>query len=359
MKKLYFITICISALSFAQQGIIANSSKNHSVQNVYNSPESTGLSESQTTQNVVCAIPPNSLISWWAAEDNANDSVGNNNGTPNGVSYSTGTVNSAFEFDGVNDVVNVPSSTNLDITGDVTVEFWALQTVFNEENTVLCKGTEDEKITYSIRFLGQIFQCVFKDNTGADIVLGGPAFEDFQWHHYAYVRQGNQHIIYADGFDFGWEMFANPPASSSGLPLTIGAQLNNQNSDYSNFFGGQLDEIGIYNRALSSIEIQSIFNAGASGKCINGLRVSNGSNEGSVLRIYPNPVKNVFTINLKSPSKDLKLKIYDGLGKVVKTVNELENNASKIDISELNNGMYLYSLYSQGHLVKSGKIIKN
>lgn len=215
-----------------------------------------------------CQEPPANLISWWAAENNTEDSIGTNDGEAlNGLSYAIGSVNNAFLFDGVDDVVLVPDNSNLDITGDLTIELWVRQTVFNPENTVISKGAEDAENAYSIRFLGQIFECVFKDNLGNDVVLGGPAFEDFQWHHYAYVRQGNQHQIYADGFGFGAESFINLPASSTGLPLTIGAQYNSQNSNYTNFFGGEIDEVSIYNRALTESEIQNIFNAGTEGKC--------------------------------------------------------------------------------------------
>ena len=215
-----------------------------------------------------CEIPPNGLVSWWTGNSNTLDIIGNNDGTAlAGLTYSSGVVDNAFQFDGVDDVVLVPSSTDLDITGDITIEFWARQTVFNVDNTILCKGAEDAEKTFSIRFLGATPQFVFEDNTGMDVVLTGPTFEDFQWHHYTYVRQGNQHQIYVDGFPFGSEVFTNPPASSSGLPLTIGAQFNSQNTSYVNFFGGELDEVSIYNVALTEEQIVAIYNAGSEGKC--------------------------------------------------------------------------------------------
>lgn len=218
--------------------------------------------------NAQCETPPSELVSWWAAENNTEDSIGVNDGEAfNGMTYITGAVNNAFSFDGVDDVMVVSNSTNLDITGDLTIELWVRQTVFNSENTVICKGSNDAENAYAIRFLGQTLQCEFKDDMGNTVVLIGPSFEDFQWHHYAYVRQGNQHQIYADGFGFGAESFTNSPVSNASLPLTIGAQFNSQNSNYVNFFGGEIDEVSIYNRALTESEIQSIYNAGAEGKC--------------------------------------------------------------------------------------------
>lgn len=215
-----------------------------------------------------CEIPSGGLVSWWTGNSNTLDMIGNNDGNPlEGLVYAAGVVDNAFQFDGVDDLVLVPGNSSLDITGDLTIEFWARQTVFNADNTIVCKGAEDAEKTFSIRFLGATFQCVFEDSTGNDIELTGPSFEDFQWHHYVYVRQGNQHQIYADGFPFGLVGFSNPPASSSGLPLTIGAQLNSQNANYVNFFGGELDEISVYNVALSDAQIMAIYDAGSDGKC--------------------------------------------------------------------------------------------
>lgn len=316
-----------------------------------------------------CQESPSDLISWWTAENSTEDSIGTNDGQAfNGMAYTSGSVNNAFSFDGVDDRIIVPDSNNLDITGDLTIELWIRQTVFNPENTVICKGAEDAENVYSIRFLGQIFECVFKDNLGNDVVLGGPAFEDFQWHHYAYVRQGNQHQIYADGFSFGAESFTNPPASSAGLPLTIGAQFNSQSSSYTNFFGGQIDEVSIYNRALTESEIQSIFNAGSEGKCSNTFGATedylfwgsqssqsvnyanlDGSNDSEIItgqtlirRLKVNETEEKIYWALPSQSK-IRKSNFDGSNAedVISTTSEI----NVVAIDEINNTVY----YSEGN----------
>ncbi|MCT4630401.1 LamG-like jellyroll fold domain-containing protein [Winogradskyella sp.] len=310
-----------------------------------------------------CVIPPADMVSWWTGDNNTLDIIGTNDGTPqNGLGYTTGIVDEAFSFDGVNDFIEVPHSNNLDLTGDITIGLWVKQTVFNPENMVLCKGAEDGNNAYSIRFSGQIFECVFKDNLGTDIILGGPAFEDFQWHHYAYVRQGNQHQIYADGFGFGIESFTNLPASSSGLPLTMGAQYNSQNSNYVNFFGGEMDEVSIYNRALTESEIQSIYNAGSEGKCVDdtnalgylfwgnqttqSLNYSNldGSNETEVInqqtlirRVRVNETENKVYWALPSESKIKKSNLN---GSNVEDVITTTSGINVVSIDKINNAIY-------------------
>ena len=318
---------------------------------------------------MACTNLPSNLISWWTGDNNSQDLYGNNHGTPQGgTTYFGGVVNNAFLFDGVDDVVVVPDSNDLDLTGNMTVELWVRQTGFEtDRQTVLCKGAgivpSFESATFSMRFDWATTKFLFKDITGTIIELGGPAFEDWQWHHYAYVRQGNQHILYADGFGFGWFSFTNLPASSAGLPLTIGAQYKDSTSatnEYSNFFGGEVDEIGIYNRALSEAEIQSIFNAGADGKCSAGLSIKDDSFSENQIKIYPNPVTDVFTLGFTNSSKfnsgSMKLQIFDLLGKPVKTINNI-NIKEQINISTLNSGMYVYKLANTS-MSLTGKIVK-
>ena len=316
-----------------------------------------------------CATPPADMVSWWQAENNANDLYGNNSGMEqNGISYVSGVVNIAFQFDGIDDVVVVPHSADLDLSGDVTVELWVRQTGFdNEIQTVICKGAGDvpnnEPAVFLMRFENATAKFLFKDSTGVYIEKLGPTFEDWQWHHYAYVRQGNMHILYADGFEFGWESFTDSPESSVGLPLTIGAQYHNPTSsvnDYSSFFAGEVDEVGVYNRALSEAEIQGIYNAGALGKCSDGLSINDFSLVEKITP-FPNPAMNTVTFKIDeqflNTHQDLKLSILDVTGRVVISNLELHTETN-IDVSMLVNGMYLYTISSQNSILKSGQILK-
>ncbi|TXE10120.1 T9SS type A sorting domain-containing protein [Seonamhaeicola algicola] len=312
-----------------------------------------------------CVTSPNNLISWWKAEDNTNDSLGNNHGTTNGTLYTTGVVGKSFLFDGVDDVVVVPHSPDLDITGDVTVELWAKQTGFaTVSQQVIAKGggyvPADVPTVFSMRFENATFQCIFEDNTGANIVLTGPSFEDFQWHHYVYVRQGNQHSIYADGFHFGWETFNNGPSSTVGLPLTIGGQYHNPNgalNDYTNFFSGEIDEIGVYNRALTETEIQSIYNAGANGKCAGVLSTANEVLAKNTIKAYPNPV--IQTLNIQCDAiQNTKITISNIQGKVLNVYNNASSKL-KIDMTDKATGLYFVSVQaSDASKSKVFKIVK-
>ena len=80
------------------------------------------------------------------------------------------------------------------------------------------------------------------------------------WTHVAFTSDGSTTKIYIDGqlVAQGVQIFPD----NAGVDLSIGRR-----SDSFRFFRGKLDEVEIYNRALSAAEIQAIFNAGSAGKC--------------------------------------------------------------------------------------------
>jgi len=67
-------------------------------------------------------VPTNGLVGWWPFNGNANDESGNsNNGTVNGATLTTdrsGNANKAYSFNGIDNFINVPNSSSIDIVGN-------------------------------------------------------------------------------------------------------------------------------------------------------------------------------------------------------------------------------------------------
>jgi hypothetical protein len=83
------------------------------------------LAEVPLANSTSCTPPPSGLVSWWKGESNALDSVSGNNGTlQGGVIFAAGEVGQAFSFNGSNSYVQVPDSSSLRLTNELTVEFW-------------------------------------------------------------------------------------------------------------------------------------------------------------------------------------------------------------------------------------------
>jgi uncharacterized repeat protein (TIGR01451 family) len=91
---------------------------------------------------------------------------------------------------------------------------------------------------------------------------------------YTFDPATQKQALYVNG-DLVDSSFVTKTITYANRPLVIGAGENAGSPDY--FYQGELDELALYNRALSGIEVQSIYNAGANGKCFNTGAVVLGS----------------------------------------------------------------------------------
>ncbi len=111
-------------------------------------------------------------------------------------------------------------------------------------------------------FVAKNIECFCSANESAEKLLGSAAT-------LTNVREGNAHKLFRDGVEVDSSTFTGSPGDTIALPLTIGAQQNSSTAanGFSAFFGGIIDEVEIFNRALTNSEIQGIFNADSAGKC--------------------------------------------------------------------------------------------
>lgn len=219
-----------------------------------------------------CAIPPANLTNWWPANGNANDIVGGANGTLNGATFATGEVGQAFSFDGVNDSVTFGSTVGNFGTSDFTIDFWIRTTNTTRTEGVLGKREFCSHHSFWDMRLGSngtLSVELDQDNAATNYnSLTAPAtLNDGVFHLVAVVREGSTMRIYVDGV-------LSATGTTSGVTNLVNAALLTAGTsactgqDGTNFFTGQLDELEIFGRALTQCEIQAIFNAGSSGKCL-------------------------------------------------------------------------------------------
>jgi hypothetical protein len=212
-----------------------------------------------------CTLPAAGLISWWRGEGNALDHTGANNGTlTNDTRYGPGKVGQGFLFDGDADAVPLGNPANLQLQ-DFTIECWirrastslvSLDAGGNAAGTFYSYGTGG--YGFQIGTEGQL--ALSKIGFGAALSSGGTII-DTNWHHVAVSKNGSAVVFYTDGAVNSVATYN--PGFVFTPPVAIGAWGDN----YGNSFLGTIDEIAVYNRALSTDEIQSIYNARQSGKC--------------------------------------------------------------------------------------------
>lgn len=235
---------------------------------------------SSTYESTVTEVVPSGLVAHWRLDETSGtealDSSGNgiNGNKNNGVSYvANGLVGGAAGFDGVsNQNITIPHNSLLTPTEDLTVTFWVQpQEDWDELGTDLWRIIDKQSSAnsndpgwylYINGFFGGTFWLAVGDGVGTTI-YGQSSFSDWDantWYHIAFVYEQNGTTptvsIYRNG------VFSN--SSTSGGPFTpdwgtddliLGAGY------YNNDLNGYLDDVRIYNRALTAAEVQQVYAA--------------------------------------------------------------------------------------------------
>ncbi len=226
-----------------------------------------------------CVPPPPGLVSWWPGEGNANDIVGTNNGTlVNGAAFAPGIVGQAFSFDGTNAYIRIADNPSLHFTNAMTVEAWVYPTSLGANQAVVSKwdltipGAQKGYTTW-VQPDGLIGFGVCDDGycwqgagQASAIVVSTNPLPVNQWTHFAATYDGSALRIYING------VYENQTAYTNGMfpgtgDLRFGCAVPNGGAGVLYPFAGRIDEPSLYNRALSSAEIQAIYLAGSAGKC--------------------------------------------------------------------------------------------
>jgi len=212
------------------------------------------------TPQYVTPVDPGSagLVALYTFDGNARDTSGNRfDGTVSGTAtYGAGVSGQAIVLNGANSFVSV---TGVGITGAAsrTISGWAKASrlgitawtnVFGftgpsaSNNHFDIAAVGDSGTTSTLGYYG-----LHRYNWERDII---PI--DLEWHHLAATYDGTTARWYGDGMFVG--SAAVPPADV----LTPGAVNMGKRQDNTNFFPGSLDEVRIYNRALSAEEIAGL-----------------------------------------------------------------------------------------------------
>jgi hypothetical protein len=224
-----------------------------------------------------CLAAPSGLVGWWPGDGHARDIVGTNHGILQGgatasVSAVSGT---GFGMDGTNGFVQIPNAPQLNPT-NLSVECWVrfqlMDTPGNSttgaQYVVFKQNTRNSAFEgYNLskhRYAADIFVWEVSSAGGQAVQINGTtALQSGVWYHVVGVRGTNFVQLYVNG-QLEAEGSVNFPQDYGNYPLYFGTS---NESYWDHKLGGTLDEVALYNRALSPGEISALYAAGPSGKC--------------------------------------------------------------------------------------------
>lgn len=240
----------------------------------------------------VCVPPSPGIVGWWPLDELsgniARDIIGNNNGGSANVNApSEGKVDGAFHFDSVDDSITVPDN-DLWAFGanNFTIELWANFDVpgggtLSHPSDIFIGNDQGQGLQNKWFFALGGGGLEFLIHAGGNHFLPIGPFDPVvgEWYHLAVVRRGSIFTGYVNGLPIGSVIDSTIIPNPDG-PLTIGQ------AEGISPMNGFLDEVAIYNRALTVQEIQSIYDAGSEGKCIP-------------LNIFPNKGGDTGTVSVR------------------------------------------------------------
>ncbi|RLD03954.1 MAG: hypothetical protein DRI32_06545, partial [Chloroflexi bacterium] len=201
----------------------------------------------------------NCLIAYYPFNGNANDESGNGHtGTVNGATLTTdmeGNPNSAYSFDGQNDYIIVPNADELNVTGSLTITAWVNSRDISRGGQDIISKTQGGcySLTLNEGSLGTPegrFSFLLDVNGPYQSVSSNIKTKDYHWYFVAGVYDGTTAKIYVNGI-LENEIPLEGPIDVNTYPLTIG----NECGQLSEPFDGKIDEVKIWNCALSAEEI--------------------------------------------------------------------------------------------------------
>ncbi|GAB4334598.1 MAG: hypothetical protein Kow0037_13440 [Calditrichia bacterium] len=297
------------------------------------------------------------LIAWYPFNGNANDASGNgHHGTVFGAAQTEdreGNANSAYWFDGVNDLIRVTNHSQLNFQNGISVVFWMRNDfAFNREAFPLSHGSWENRWKVSLIADQRLRWTI---NTADGIVDGDTPspLNTGEWYHVAVVYDGADFEIWLNGeavYLGSWSGLLN----TTTYDFTMGQRLP---GDPQYNFRGALDEVRLFDYGLSPSEIRDLYTTNT------GLEGPPAQLPGKFrLEVnYPNPFNPETLIGFYLPvGSRVQLSVYNLLGQKVAELLDKQLPAGHHTIPFRANGqasgIYFYEVKANGRRLV-GKMI--
>ena len=321
-------------------------------------------------------VPKDSLKGWWPFSGNANDASGNgNNGTVNGATLSAdrfGYNNSSYQLDGISNLINL----NTLLPSKFSISIWVQIKNFKSYSGLGSQiiGTYNNNVAPSgfvcgtngnPSLFGQHWASLWNPNNNYPTVISNDSLKVDVWKNLIATYDGTDLKYYSNG-SFAGSVKANYIANSR--PIFVGAR-EFLNAGPSFFLNAKVDDIGVWNRALTQQEISNLYNGNI---CIKSISVTdtliinvkrtsyNPLAYTNTIKVYPNPTKDKITIDNGDITKmtGYSIKIYNSIGQQLFQSN-INQQQYTLDITQWGgNGLYFMELKdNNGNIIDIKKIV--
>lgn len=301
--------------------------------------------EVQALFNEKTPVPVAGLVAYYPFRGNANDESGNGwHGVVQGASPTTdrfGRYNQAYSFNGINNYIETTFSGILGQSAR-TISLWYNCNGLTQAGSILSYGYESS---------GSSFRCSVEPGVFGQVspaiglswsyIKYGLFPASNTWHHVVYVVPNmsmpklNDIAVYYDGQRL--QSVYNSYNETMPVNTLVGQNVVFGRYHIASYYQGALDDIRIYNRALTEQEIQSLFRE--NGFTTNIVEMPTGMKIGEP---YPNPTTSMICIDARGMLVGTSIVVFDALGRRVHcpaSVNSVSERAF-IDLSAMPAGQY-------------------
>ncbi len=228
-----------------------------------------------------CITPPPGMVGWWSGDGTTSDLSGfNNHGVLlGGTSFIAGKVDKAFRTTKNTQTISIADNAALNFgNGSLSIDAWVktkdVTNIMFIASKYLITGMANSFSSNGYIFFiqqGKLCFSMMQGTTSINQVVPNVQITDGNWHFVAVSVDRSSTTggkIYVDGnVVLTFNPTAVPGSITNTAPLTIGGSPWNMGNPANPNFEYLVDEIELFNRALSESEMTAIFNAGADGKC--------------------------------------------------------------------------------------------
>ena len=237
--------------------------------------KSVGNNSINVSTNAVSAVPTTGLVSYYKLDSNSNDSYGSNHGADTSITYVSGKVGNAANFDGTNSYVVIPDSNSLSFTNGTndlpfSVSFWIKLTATGFKFIMAKTGG-------GVYWNNTGEWSIINNNGNISLYLAnktsGRLSNDFatglvvgNWYHVVITYSGS-------GINAGMKLYLN--GSEKGYGTNNGGTYTSMSNTARTLILGQeapgsgsyklngiLEEVAIYNVVLTKSQVELLYNLG-------------------------------------------------------------------------------------------------